>query len=72
MTLVGDFNGWNQLANPLMKDSAGLWVTELTTPGAGHYQYKFIVDGKRWAEDPSNGLKVSDGYGGLNSLLIIE
>ncbi len=30
------------------------------------------VDNKRWTEDPSNGMKVSDGYGGLNSLLVIE
>ena len=56
----------------LKKDGSGLWLLELKTPAAGRYQYKFIVDKKRWSEDPSNGMKVSDGYGGLNSLLVIE
>src|SRR6266496_1823498 len=72
VALAGDFNGWNQAAHPLERDSSGLWLVELKTPQAGRYQYKFIVDNKRWTEDPSNGMKVSDGYGGLNSLLVIE
>ena len=69
--LAGDFNDWTQpLA--LHRNSEGLWLTEIKTPGAGRYQYKFIVDGKRWIEDPSNGMKTPDGYGALNSLLMIE
>lgn len=72
VALAGDFNGWNQAAHPLKKDGSGLWLVDITTPEPGRYQYKFIVDDKRWIEDPSNGMKVSDGYGGLNSLLVIE
>ena len=72
MSLAGDFNGWKGAANPLIRDSSGLWLAEVKTPAVGRYQYKFIVDGKRWTEDPSNGMKVLDGYGGLNSLLVIE
>lgn len=72
VSLAGDFNGWNETAQPFKKDPLGLWFTELRTPQPGRYLYKFVVDGKRWAEDPSNGMKVSDGYGGLNSLLVIE
>jgi serine protease AprX len=71
VALAGDFNGW---AEPfrLIRNSDGLWKTEIKTLNAGRYQYKFIVDGKRWIEDPSNGLKTPDGYGALNSLLVIE
>ena len=72
VSLAGDFNGWKGAANPLIRDSSGLWLAEVKTPAVGRYQYKFIVDGKRWTEDPSNGMKVLDGYGGLNSLLVIE
>ena len=72
VALAGDFNGWNQAASKLRKDSSGIWLAEVKTPPAGRYQYKFIVDGERWIEDPSNGMKVADGYGGLNSLLVIE
>lgn len=72
VSLAGDFNEWSEAANPLHKDASGLWFAELKTPAVGAYQYKFIVDGKRWTEDPSNGMKVSDGFGGLNSLLLFE
>ena len=70
--VAGDFNGWNPTATTLQKDLSGLWLARAQTPPAGRYQYKFIVDGERWIDDPSNGLKTPDGYGGLNSLLVLE
>jgi serine protease AprX len=72
VSLVGDFNSWNTALTPLRKDDSGLWVAEVEAPKAGKYQYKFIVDGSRWLEDPSNGMKVPDNYGGMNSLLAIN
>ncbi len=72
VALVGDFNNWNTALTPLRKDDSGLWLAEVDAPQAGNYQYKFIVDGSRWLEDPSNGMKVPDNYGGLNSVLAID
>jgi serine protease AprX len=72
VSLVGDFNSWNTVLTPLRKDESGLWFAEVDALKAGNYQYKFIVDGSRWLEDPSNGMKVPDNYGGLNSVLAID
>ncbi|HET6977934.1 MAG TPA: S8 family serine peptidase [Pyrinomonadaceae bacterium] len=72
VSVAGDFNGWNAARNPLTKDTTGLWISSFTTPGPGRYEYKFVIDEQRWTEDPSNGMKVSDGYGGLNSVLVIH
>jgi serine protease AprX len=72
VTVAGDFNSWERAATPLSKDAAGLWFAEIETPAAGRYQYKFIVDERRWIEDPSNGMKEPDHYGGLNSVLTIQ
>ena len=72
VALAGDFNRWERAATPLSKDAAGLWFAEIETPPAGRYQYKFIVDERRWVEDPSNGMKEPDNYGGLNSVLTID
>jgi serine protease AprX len=72
VSLVGDFNSWDRTLTPLRKDKSGLWLAEVDAPKAGKYQYKFIVDGGRWLEDPSNGMKVPDNYGGLNSVLAID
>jgi serine protease AprX len=72
VSVAGDFNGWSQAATPLKKNESGLWCTELTAPRVGRLEYKFIINGQRWLEDPSNGLKAPDNHGGLNSVLVIE
>jgi len=72
VSVAGDFNGWSQVATPLKLNDSGLWATEIVVPGAGLFEYKFIVDGQRWIEDPSNGMKAPDNFGGLNSVLVIN
>jgi len=69
VSVAGDFNGWNQLA--LERNGSGLWSTEIAVRQSGRFEYKFIIDGQRWIEDPSNGMKVPDSYGGLNSVIVL-
>lgn len=71
VSLAAEFNNWSVYATPLRKDSDGLWRVELRSPALGRYEYKFVIDGKRWIEDPSNGMRVNDNQGGLNSLLLV-
>jgi len=72
VSVAGDFNGWNQVATPLKRNGSGLWTTDIAAPRTGFLEYKFVIDGKRWLEDPSNGMKTPDSFGGLNSVLVIE
>lgn len=69
VSVATDFNEWD--STPLEQDNTGLWTARFKAPSAGTYQYKFVVNGHRWIEDPSNGLKAPDNHGGLNSLLVI-
>lgn len=71
VALAGDFNSWSTSATLLRRDRSGLWLTEISAPVSGRYEYKFLVNGQRWIEDPSNAMKVPDKFGGLNSLLVI-
>ena len=72
VSVAGDFNEWSQVATPLKRNESGLWFTEIVVPGAGRFEYKFIINGQRWIEDPSNGMKAPNNYGGLNSVLVVE
>ena len=72
VSLADVFYGWSQVATPLKRNESGIWTTEIVVPGAGLLEYKFIVDGQRWMEDPSNGLKALNNYGGLNSVIVIN
>jgi hypothetical protein len=71
VSVAGNFIGWDR-ATPLKRDESGLWSTEIVVTKAGRFEYKFIVDGRRWLEDPSNGMKTPDNHGGLNSVVVIE
>ncbi len=69
VSVVGDFNDWKPGATPLVgPDSSGRWKTVLRLP-YGVYEYRFLVDGKKWLRDPQNPF-----YGGKNSnsLLILK
>ena len=72
VSVAGDFNGWSHVATPLKRNESGLWLTEIVVPRSGRFEYKFIINGRRWIEDPSNGMKAANNYGGLNSVLVIE
>ena len=72
VSVAGNFNGWSHVATPLKRNESGLWFGEIAVPAAGRFEYKFIVNGRRWLEDPSNGMKAPDNYGGLNSVVVIE
>lgn len=69
--LCGDFNGWDPESMPFARNGDGLWHAAIPCRPAGSYRYKFLIDGLRWSEDPSHGLKEDDGLGGFNSILSI-
>jgi hypothetical protein len=69
--LTGDFVMWGgdpvHGAIALVLGADGGW-TGSHTFGAGPHQYKFIVNGTDWINDPTNPDQVDDGFGGKNSL----
>ena len=62
----------SEVDTPLKRNDSGLWSTEIGVSRAGRFEYKFIVNERRWIEDPSNGMKTPDNFGGFNSVLVIE
>ncbi|HLA43140.1 MAG TPA: isoamylase early set domain-containing protein [Aggregatilineales bacterium] len=48
--LVGEFNNWNENATPMKKNGKGYKVT-LDLPLNREYQFRYLVNGKRWYND---------------------
>jgi hypothetical protein len=71
VTLAGDFNDWDPGASLFERCGDGLWKASMPCCPAGKYRYKFLIDGTRWIEDPSHGMKEEDAFGGFNSVLIV-
>jgi len=73
--VAGSFNNWASTAAegtwPMtFHASAGAWIIKRDLP-RGEHQYKFVVDGQ-WINDPDNPERVSDGFGGHNSLMRVD
>jgi hypothetical protein len=64
--LSGSFNNWNPGELPMNKGPFGWSINVYLAEGT--FTYKFMVDGK-WYADPKNNNRLPDGRNGFNSLL---
>lgn len=67
VAVVGDFNGWAPTATPLRREAPSHRWSAVIAMRDGDHRYAFVVDGARWAPDPST-VPVRDS-GRLVSLL---
>lgn len=72
VAVVGDFNGWDPRRTRMIRSNhEGRWTARLKLP-PGVYQYSFVIDGSTWVPDPGAKTSLADGFGGQNSVIIID
>jgi hypothetical protein len=71
VSLVGDFNGWDPEATPLVRDSSsGIWTA--TVPLLpGRHVYAFMVDGTAWTLDPRAPTAQDPDFGTPSSVVLV-
>jgi serine protease AprX len=69
--LFGSWNDWKGPGRSATQIEPGLWRVVVQDLAPGRYQYKFLLDGARWHDDPANPRKTKDRHGGLNSLVVV-
>lgn len=70
VAVIGDFNRWSPEGAAMRYDpERGLWTIHLRLP-EGRHEYAFLVDG-RVLPDPKALLSKDDGFGNVNSILVI-
>ena len=70
VSVAGTFNQWSVTAAPLaLTGAAGVWTATVALP-VGQHQYAFVVDGRRWVNDPA-APTVDDGFGRRNSVMAV-
>ena len=71
VVVVGDFNDWDPAATPLLRATKqGEWTVELRLK-PGRYHYSFLIDGRRWAGDPSEPRAPESDFGAPVSVLTV-
>lgn len=72
VSLVGDFNGWDAQATPLLQASGkGVWAVEVPL-APGRHAYAFVVDDSTWMADPAAARAPGDDFGAPSSVLVVE
>lgn len=68
VAVAGDFSDWESI--PMERVNENCYVLTLRLR-PGKYEYGFLVDGQ-WVPDPFSPRAVSDGFGGMNSILVVD
>ena len=51
--IVGDFNNWNNTANPMKKNKIKGFTATLELEPDREYQFRYLINGSKWENDPN-------------------
>jgi 1,4-alpha-glucan branching enzyme len=68
-SVVGEFNNWNPVANPLKKVK-GVWKTTLKLEQGHEYQYRYFINDSQWYNDYDADKYVPNNIDGDNSVVV--
>ncbi len=72
VSLVGDFNNWNENATQLERLKSGEFKTIVELEPGNEYQYRYLIDGEKWENDWDADKYVPNPYGdGENSVVVV-
>lgn len=69
--LAGDFNNWNPEANPMKGLKSGDFTATLSLESGNEYQFRYLVDGSVWQNDPEADKYVASPYDSQNGVLVV-
>lgn len=69
--LVGDFNNWQLGETPLKLAKTGVWSVSLELETCKKYQFRYLIDGTIWENDPKADMFIPSGLGSENSVLAL-
>lgn len=70
VSLVGDFNGWDTDATPMVREGSGKTWSARIPLQPGRHEYAFVVDGQRWVVDPLAPQVPDAGFGPTNAVVV--
>lgn len=69
-SIAGEFNNWDAKKNPF-KITKGVGSVTITLEKGREYQYRFVINGEAWVNDPSATKQVDNGLGEQNSVICL-
>ena len=72
VTLVGDFNEWDEEATPMKKMKDGRFKVVLPLEKDNEFQFRYLVNGAEWHNDWEADKYVPNPFLGDNSVVTTE
>jgi 1,4-alpha-glucan branching enzyme len=69
--IVGDFNNWDESANPMKKERNGDFTAMVEMDCGREYRFRYLIDGQRWENDWMADRYEPNAFGGEDSVLIL-
>lgn len=69
VSVAGDFNGWSKEDLPLKRGKDGSWSASIDLESNRDYQFRYVVDGNEWVNEPEADLFIHNGIGEENSVV---
>jgi len=66
---MGEFNDW-QTSQAMRRQKDGSWRITVDLEPGREYQFRYLVDGQRWLNDPQADNYVPNPYGDQNSVVV--
>jgi len=70
-SLVGEFNNWSFIANPMKRLKNGAFSTTIELEKGKGYQFRYLLDGHKWDNEVEADKFVPSPYGGSENSVII-
>lgn len=71
VTLVGDFNGWDEAATELKKLKSGVFKATVKLETGKDYEFRYLIDGNKWENDWAADSYVPNAFFEDNSVVTV-
>lgn len=71
VAVVGDFNNWNPEANPMTALKTGGFKTTIDLEQGKEYQFRYLVDGKEWTNEPKADKEVQSEFADASNSVVV-
>ena len=71
VSLAGDFNAWSIDELPLKRSKDGSWSVSVDLENNREYQFRYVVDGNQWVNEPEADRYAYNGIDSENSVIVL-
>jgi 1,4-alpha-glucan branching enzyme len=71
VSLVGEFNGWDDGAGKMKKQKNGSYAVTLDLEPGAEYQFRYVIDDERWENDPDADKYTPNNYSGADNSVVV-